>query len=220
MSGFRMIALLVFGYLVFVLVFPRFEGDILNRMAQTEVIQESQTFAAWIDGMTTCECAQGRTPCTPYCTHDRKLDGSSPQTVATGFFASTFVLTPFVSRHLVFIRTYREHRTEAWGFAAIAAMAMFIACVINFLLGACLGLMTGSSKLGKRWTGWLDRWGPGVFVLGCFAPLGFPIGLASFYLGMRLTRLDHFLSVAALGCVCHIFMLITVSDSLHRWWGS
>ena len=220
MRGVRMVALLVLGYLAFLVVFPRFEGELLNRITRTDAVRQSVALTDWIDGMTTCECSQIRTTCTPVCRLDRRLDGSSPRTVATGFFASTFVLTPFISRHLVFIRTYGEHRTSPWVFGLIAAVAMFCACVINFVLGACLGLVAGRPSTGQRWARWLDRWGPGVFLLGCLAPLGFPIGLASLYLGWRHARLALFLPIAAVGCACHILILEAASGPLLRWWGA
>ena len=219
MSGIRML-LLVLGYLAFLLLFPRFEGELLHRITQTEEVRRSEALTDWINGMTTCTCSQVRMVCTPVCSQDRQLDGSSPRTVATGFFASTLVLTPFVSRHLVFILTYVEHRAYPWVFGFIASMAMFSACVINFLLGACLSLVAGRHSLSQRWARWLERWGPGVFLIGCLAPLGFPIGLASLYMGWRHSRLVVFLPIAAVGCVCHIVILILASDSLLLWWGS
>jgi len=220
MSGVRIIALLVMGYLAFLVVFPRFEATLLDRIARSEAIRQSDAVAGWFDGMTTCECSQGRITCSAGCSLDRRLDGSSTRTVATSFFASTFVLTPFISRYLVFIRTYGAHRTNASVFGAVAAMAMFGACLINFVLGACLGRVAVRRRGAQRWAQWFDRWGPGVFVLGCFAPVGFPIGLASLYLGWRRTRVGIFLLVAALGCACHVLILIAASGPLLLWWGA
>ena len=220
MSGLRMAALLVLGYLAFLVVFPRFEGELLHRITQTEAVRQSEALTDWIDGMTTCECSQARMTCNPDCREDPRLDGSSPRTVATGFFASTFVLTPFVSRHLVFIRTYGEHRKSPWVFGLIAAVAMFTACIINFVLGACMGLMGGRPSAGQRWARSLDRWGPGVFLIGCIAPLGFPIGLASLYLGWRHAHMALFVPVAAVGCAWHIIVLSAASGPLLRWWGA
>ena len=220
MSGVRVIALLVVCYLAFLVVFPKFEGGMLNSIAQSQAVTQSDTFKGWVDDMTTCECSLGRMTCTPVCTQDRRLDGSSPRTVATGFFISTFVLTPIISRHLVFIRMYGEHRADDWVFSAVAAMAMFSACVINFSIGTLLGLLAGRPSFDQRWARLLDRWGPMVFVLGCLAPLGFPIGLASLYLGWRRAPLSLFLLAAAVGCASHVLILAAAHGTVLRWWGA
>jgi len=220
MSRLRMVALLILGYLVFIVVFPRFEGELLNRITQTKAVRQSETLTDWIDGMTSCECSQARMTCNPNCRENPQLDGSSPRTIATGFFASTFVLTPFVPRHLVFIETYGKYQKPPWVFGLIATVAMFTACTINFVLGACMGLVRGRPSAGQRWARSLDRWGPGVFLIGCIAPLGFPIGLASLYLGWRHTRIAFFLPIAAVGCACHILVLIAASGPLLRWWSA
>ena len=220
MSSLRPLALLLIGYLAFIVLFPRYESDLLDRIARSEAIHQSDVIVEWIDGMTTCNCSQGITACTPGCTQDRKLDWSSPRTVATGFFAGTFVLTPFISRQLIFIRAYAANRAHALFAGAIAAIAMFTACVMNFLIGACLGLVVRCPNVSQRWARLLDRWRLGLFMLGCCAPIGFPIGLASLYLGWRHARIGLFMTVAALGCACHVFVLVIAYDQLVRLWGA
>lgn len=248
MSGRRALWVLVALYVAAMFVLPRYEADLLQRLIDSRVVRQSETASDWLGAMTYCDCPQASCACDAGCAGHRRLDWNSPHTVATGFFAGTFVLTPFVSRQLVFVKTYgatregatatpppesstqapstvqvcarRQDRLSAWQLGALAAAGMFIACLFNFVLGASLSLFGRGPGLGSRWSGLLDRWGLGVLAAGFLLPAGFPIGLASLYLGLRRANVAGLLLVAAMGSLCHVMVLMAAYDRLAQWLGA
>ena len=241
MSGRRALWALLAVYGVAVFVFPRYEADLLQRLVDARAVRESEAVSRWVGAMTYCDCAPPVCVCDAACAGHRRLDWSSPHTVTTGFFAGTFVLTPFVSRQLVFVKTFgatrpqavpppsaaadtacarRHERPGAWQVGMLAALGMFAACLINFALGACLSLFTRGAGLGSLWSGLLDRLGLGAMAVGFLMPAGFPVGLASLYLGLRRTNAAGFLAVAAIGSACHVMVLMTAYDRLAQWLGA
>ncbi len=238
MSGRRALWVLVAVYVAAVFVLPRYEADLLQRLIDARAVRQSEAASGWLGAMTYCDCPQASCACDAGCAGHRRLDWSSPHTVATGFFAGTFVLTPFVSRQLVFVKTYgatredaaapaaaptcaqRHDRLGAWHLGALAAAGMFAACLLNFALGAFLSLFGRGPGLGSRWSGLLDRWGLGVLAAGFLLPAGFPIGLASLYLGLRRANVAGMLLVAAIGSLCHVMVLMAAYDRLAHWLGA
>lgn len=242
MSGRRALWVLAAVYIGAVFVFPRYESDLLQRLIDSRAVRQSEAAAGWIGAMTYCDCPPAGCACDKDCAGQRRLDWRSPHTVATGFFAGTFVLTPFVSRQLVFVKTYGASRTQAaatlapvaaaagcapqqarlgaWQVGALAGLGMFAACLVNFFLGACLSVFGRGAGPGSRWSGLLDRWGLGVMAAGFLMPAGFPVGLASLYLGLRRVSLAGFVAVAAIGSACHVMVLMAAYDRLAQWLGA
>ncbi len=253
MSGRRALWGLVAFYAAAVFVLPRYEADLLQGLVDSRALRQSEAASGWVGAMTYCDCPQGACACEAGCAGHRRLDWSSPHTVATGFCAGTFVLTPFVSRQLLFVKTYgatregpapasppeasgaspapasapsapacapRHSRLSAWQVGALAATGMFLACLVNFALGAFFSLFGRGPSLGSRWSGLLDRWGLGVLAAGFLLPAGFPLGLASLYLGLRRANVAGMVAVAAIGSVCHVMVLMAAYDRLAQWLGA
>lgn len=249
MSRIRTLGILAVAYLAFVLVYPRYESDLLDRIIASPTVHRSHILSRWVDGITSRDCQQSACTCAPSCAGNRRLDWGKPWTVATGVFAGTFVLTPFVSRHLVFVKAFDAARPgldvavrpergtpfmkprddvsttaprcghiqapmDPLWVAAIAVAAMFAACTTNFALGTAAGWFAQRPKVAMRWASLIDRWGVGILALGFLFPAGFPIGLASLYLGFRRERIGAFLMVAALGCACHVIVLMAVYENM------
>jgi hypothetical protein len=216
---------------------PTYEANLIDRIANSSGVSKSDAISSWIDKMTYCSCSSSPcSQCKLNCENGRMLNWQSVHTIATGIFAGSFVLTPFISRHWVFVNVYKaailhsdkelfvnpnpcipsKGLLEPQTVVVISTLAMLLACVANYIIGSVLSIFTMRSRASFKLAVLMDRWGLWVIAFGFLVPFGFPIGISTLYLGYRRVNFGGFVCVVALGCVCHILVLVNLYEkSVH-----
>ena len=127
--------------------------------------------------------------------------------------------------------TVPSNISEFWGFIfgqsgkliSIAALALFFACMFNYMLGFIIGLFWAKKLQEGKWAKlqvWFDKLGLWIVAVGFLVPLGFPVSVFSCLAGVARTNIKRFALVCFIGSFAYFTELALIYPSLESVWNS